>query len=508
MNVLKTILISSLLTAVAVAAPPQWYTTGNNHRYPSDFYFTGIGSGQTYEAALEAAQGQIARQIQVKVESEVTNLVSGYQKDDQESISSEFKILGRSIADASLQGIEIGSRDVDGVKHYVFIALEKSKYAQGLKTELDNLSGSIGQRYGDSDKLLGSGKILPALEILLETQGLAEQFFTKSALYGAISGNAYPTEGITQGPAILSHIRETLNRVTLTRIAGDNQTGRVGILLPQPLVVRATFKSDAAPETPLSQFPLVLKEEPDKVLAKGVTDADGKAEFWAEVSHPARGRMAVTVDLAQVSSVLRRDLKRQEALFRYEGLSAGPFAFKIEISGQDGKRVPEAEDRVAASVLELGHRVSEDAPLLLTGKFQLSESHQVEGVGGSQYVAKTELPLFLQDRVSGEKLAEVPLHSQGMDKASAEQAVARSYRNLRISFSDMARMISEGGDKLRAIGDSQSGKALNEARTLSGQGKYQEALQTLGRVIEGEKNLAERDSLLRSIHEKQISDAK
>ena len=92
---------------------------------------------------MDNASVYIASQLSISIESTIEmNQVESTTND--ESISSEsFNQNIKSAVNQSLSGLEIIKNEKVKSKVYVFAVLDKSKYANNLKSELDNILTSI-----------------------------------------------------------------------------------------------------------------------------------------------------------------------------------------------------------------------------------------------------------------------------------------------------------------------------------------------------------------------------
>ncbi len=463
MQITAAVILAILMPALAIGrpgmakasstTPPEWFTTGRHPRWVQEFYITGAGSGETFEAAMVKAQAQIARQIEVRIQSEVTSVITSYVEDDREQIGSTFESIGRSVAEASLKGVQVAEKALEGDTYYLFLALDRDKYTEGIRSELGQIRSQIQKQYDDSETLLSGGDVFRALEILMDTEDAAAQFFARAVLSASLTGEAYPTSDVISGPAILSRARTVLSRVSLQRVSGDGQSGKIGVPLPEPFVVMAEYEVSSGKVVPMADVRLSLRDEDNDVLDRQYTCVKGKASFRTCAIGKDKGKATVSLDLAQLPAVLKRDLKRMQVTFKYDVLSVEPMSFSVEVFDGAGGRVGVMERTVIRSVESAGHSVSAEAPLLLTGRLQQLESQQVEGIGGPQYMVRTELTLFVKEKSSGEKVGSIALTATGLDKSSEKAAALKSYKKFTISRNKMSKMLAEAGDKLEQMND-------------------------------------------------------
>jgi hypothetical protein len=74
---MKRLLILVLLFSFNLLAQPSWYKTQTHPKYPKEFYILGIGASvgeDTRETAKQNAVADVASQIRVQVQSEITSL--------------------------------------------------------------------------------------------------------------------------------------------------------------------------------------------------------------------------------------------------------------------------------------------------------------------------------------------------------------------------------------------------------------------------------------------------
>lgn len=483
------------MTGSSQAAAPEWYTSGSHPRYVQEFYFVGVGSGDSYDAAIEQASAQISRQIEVKVEAESNNVVSSYTEDDREHIRSQYESVSRSFTENTLRSAEVSEKAIAGDIHYVLITIDKSKYVTSLKADLDGRRSEIEGQYSDSEALLEEGRFIQVLQNMIDTGDAATKLHARALIYTSISGKPYLSDEIISGPAILSKCRKLIGKIRLEKISGSGQTGQSGKLLPEPIVVKASLKQkDGA--IPLKNLRLALKDEDNKVLERLHTDDQGVAKFWIYAVGEDKGKVTAGIDLLWIHDIFRKDFRDIQAAFKYDITSIPPMKFTVHVEDEQGVRLEQAEDIVSKSVQAAGHHVSDDAPFMLVGRVIVTDVRQVDGLDGTQHLVKTELTLFIKDKKSGERVGSIVLAGKGMDKASEKTALNKSYKKLKISKNDMTKALAAAADKLNPIRLRLSGEALEAGKKLYEEGKYHLALQKLAQVTDGEEIIAEADKLI------------
>jgi hypothetical protein len=499
MRIVTTIsCILLLLTSMSKAAPPDWYTSGQHPQYQSEFYFVGVGAGDSYDTAMEQASAQLARQIEVQIEAEAKGVVSSYAEEDREVISSEYEAVTRLVSKASLTGAQVSEKAQAGNTYYVLMTIDKDKYTSGLRAELDQMRVEIQQRYDDANALLNEGKVLQGFQVLIETTDVAAEFHARAALYTSLSGNPYLTGDVISGPALLSKVRKLIGKVKLEKISGDDQAAQRGKMLPEPLVLRAVIKQGGG-ETPVKGLRLALKDAENKALEKTFTGEDGVARFWACAFGEDNGKLYVEVDMQNIPNILRRDFRGVQINFGYDIIPIPPMAFTVQIRDETGKRVSLVEDLISQSVQDAGHHVSDDAPFLISGTLLRSDVQKVEGLNGAQFLVDTGLMLFIQEKTSGTKIGSLKVTGKGMDENSEQAALEKSHMRLKIPKNELIQALSGAADKLKPIQARLSKEALIQGKQLYSAGDYETALTKLAEVTEGEAEAAEAAQLIGEI---------
>lgn len=475
------IIILNCTLAWAQAAPPDWFTNGSHRGYQEEFYITGVGSGSSYDDAINKASAQISRQISTEVESELNSVTSSYEENDRESISYEFNDKIKIVTDNTVTGAQVVEKAEAGGVFYVFMALDKDNFGEGLKSELDVLQADIEKQYAESRNLLEKGIILPSLDILLTTGEQAVDLATKSALYTAITGKPYQTTDVLMPASLTAKARTIISEIELDKISGDKQSAQAGNLLPEPLKVKASY-GKGSNATPLIRIPLKLISEDNLILDRGATDDKGEADFWVTAFGDEKAKVSVIFDLKSAPPVLKRDLKRVEAVFKFDVMSVPPLTFSVQVFDQLGNRLENVEEIVTKSILDAGHHVSKDAFLSLAGKVEKTESQEVDGISGKQYLVKSELKLFLTVQRTGERVGSVILSGKGMNSASEAKAEEASRQKLKVDKKELIGLLADAKVKLQPMLEEYSLKALEQGRIFYNQGKFTEALEQLSQV--------------------------
>lgn len=476
-----TAIVFFLLVGCVVAGPPAWFTTNEHDWVDPMTHIIGVGSGSSYDAAQEKAGADLAGQIEIKIEAESQTFIESYIVDDREQIVETFKSATKSFTSVSIRGAQVVDKAQDGKDHYVMLAISKDDFLRDLKGELDQKRSVIQKIRDDSKEMLDDGKVFEALELLMTTDDLVAGLIARASLYNAFSPVPYGVEAIS-GPAILSEVRKVLGKIKLEKVSGDEQLGKNGSLLAEPLVVRVYYGKN---EIVMPDVRLRLKDEDRQTGERLYTDNDGKAEFWVEALGSKNGKASISLDPRKIPPVFKRDLSDLEVIFDFDISETTPLSFTINITDEKGDRIEKAESTIAKSVTRLGHHINEDAPFWLTGKMIPIEANEIDGFDGKMYQAKTELDLFLKVKASNESVGSISITADGLDKKSGKEAIEKSYKMLKIGKKQMAKLLADAGNKLDQANAKTSQEEFKKGKACFDKGEYKEAMRHLSKVTTG-----------------------
>ena len=136
-------LISFFNQSIYAASIPKWYKEANLSGYSDKDYYIGIGEGGTFQDALNNAQVYIASQLKVSISSNIESSQMSIESNDENYFKEVFSENIKSRVDETILGVETIKSKEHNKRFYVFAVLNKKKYANSLKVELDKLISSI-----------------------------------------------------------------------------------------------------------------------------------------------------------------------------------------------------------------------------------------------------------------------------------------------------------------------------------------------------------------------------
>jgi len=417
---------------------PKWYLNNGTQEYNTAYYFVGLGEGESYDEASKSAQMDIASQIKTKIDSSLeskTTQVTGNENSYNKNVQLNIKSSSNEI----LTGVEFVKKEKSENSFYVLAVLEKSKYLLGIETELNKMKDEI----EEIDNLKNNPLIL--LKEYVKAGEKMEKFYQKKILHDAISNKEYMISPTFRNIDFNTKIKNTISNIYLEVVSGENQTGKEGETLKNPVVFEAKYKEEVIPK-----FPIMVKEGNGKILGKFATDENGQIEVYATVftDESKKGRIIAGVDLLKMPSEIRDDFKNVKVYANYSREKENKISFSINIIDEKNKKIKEINRKVTRLVTKGGNVISEKSNLNLDGKIIINEIKEVESFGGMMYIANISLDLNVIDNRNDLILSSMNSKGKGMGR-NESQAIMSAYKKIKISQKSFSMMIAEAKDKLK-----------------------------------------------------------
>jgi hypothetical protein len=440
----KTILIlTGFVISSAFGQIPDWYKTNQHKKYPASRYFLGVAVADDKTEAIELARADVAKQIQVRIESELETVESEFKDADRNYIKAETTNRTKSAVTETVSGIEVAEVKETKGKTYVLAVLNKEKYLSGLEVQMAEILTKSEQLVTAARAMVADGRVLNALNNFIDAQNTIPEFYTKSALYTALSGRKYPNLEEFTGPGIVAEVREILAHLELQIVSGNNQQAVVGRNLPEPIKVKTAYVKDD--ETiGVAGLTVVAKYASGEPLAKKETAPTGIAEFicvaTATDNVGKSGAINLALDLMKIPDQFRSALTRSEVQVNYT-LTASNLAFACEVRDKTKQRQTVIEEEIVRQIAANGYTNSADAPWLIQGTFAITLQKEIPSPAGLQYMAEAQLQLRLLDRQTLNVLAALDVNAKGLDRQSSDGAVTKAARNLKIPANKFAAFL-------------------------------------------------------------------
>ncbi len=490
----------ALISFIYSSGEPSWFIRGGLPQYSVDYNYVGVGEGTTFSDAQSAAQAAIAAQLEVTVASTIEMQTTAVETENSSYFKDMFQQSTQSTISQTVKGVEIVKKAKAKGRYYVFAVLNKKRYVNSLKVELDQLWTKISSYVTDARRFSSEGRIFPSIENYMDVQEFIPNFYTKKAFYDAISSNPYIiSNDITMGN-VLTEMREILSGVNITIESGNRQSALIGGPLPNPIVFFIYLKK-RGDKIPIPNLPIIIKYDDGSVVERVSTNSDGIIETYvtANPTSSKGGKVFARPNLVNLPSITRDYLKKAEASATYKIIDSPPISFTLRITDENDTRLDKVESKLTKNIEKMGYSVGEDSELLLDGKITIIDEKEVDGKSGRQYLVTAELDMFMVAKLNGEKVASFDAVGKGLSKKSIKDANKKAYKKLKISKKNLASMLSEADEELKRIFTKKSAEKLREGKALYDQGKLKKAIVPLTRVTHDEGQVEEAIKLIGKI---------
>ena len=440
----EVLLVLSLLCGCALAQVPKWAENNNHKKYPVSEYLLGVGIADNKTDAVERARADVAKQIQVKIESELETMEQEISSGDRSTIHAEVTFKTKSVVSETITGIEIvESVNVKG-KYYALAVLNKQNYISGLEQEMDNILAESSQYNQSAREMVSRGSIFNALDNFISAKNTIPDFYIKRGLYTALTGRHYGSKNTESVASILSEIRTILAGINIKIINGDNQSSGLGKTLPSPIVAKVYYLDEHQNEVGLKWYPVITKYDNGETIAKIGSADDGTLSINVIAtptgSSASTGSVLFTLGLSNLPDIFRDDVSKIQTSASYSIKTAG-LVFITEIKDINGLTSPALEKIVDSWVTKNGYRIDPAAALVIQGTTAINNEKTVDSPAGKQYFIDLGLDLILFDKKSSSQLSSVSGNGRGMVLGSREKAIQKAYENISVTKSKFAAFL-------------------------------------------------------------------
>ncbi|HCK98884.1 MAG TPA: hypothetical protein DHW42_02080 [Candidatus Marinimicrobia bacterium] len=426
------------------AQVPEWSKTNSHKKYPSSKYLLGIGISDDKTTAVELARADVAKQIQVKIESELEIIEQEISAGDQTSIKSEITSKTKSSISETIEGIEIKEIKAVKGKYYALAVLNKQHFSAGLEQEMDNIISETTKFIDAAREQASIGNIFNALDNYISAQNTIPEFFIKRALYTALSGTGYGNANEYSSAGILAETRALLAGINIKVISGDNQTTRAGTTLKEPLVARVFYVDKNRHEVGVKWYPVIVKYSNGETISKisSATDGTVKTNVVAAPTGATtqKGTIVFTLGFSNLPDVFRDDLSKIQTFFSYN-IQESDLSFSVMVANNTGDELPDLTGLVTTWINANGFKTDPDAPLIINGTVSVSSEKIVDSPAGKQYFVEAEMLLTLTDKNSREQLAAITASGKGLALGSRDAAFQKALGKMKISKDKFAAFL-------------------------------------------------------------------
>ena len=481
---------------------PKWYTSGELKGFSSTKNLFGTGAGDTYSKAMSQAQIQIIGQIQVDISSELIMFNQENYDGSESYYKSEISQKIKSSVQQSIKGVEVVKKSKENNTHYVFAVLNKKRYVNSLKSELDQLWSKISILVTDAQSFTQNGNIFSSIDVYTELEPYMTTFYSKKSIYNTFSDFPYAVHGEFSIEKMLQETKTLLSSIRISIQSGSKQSALAGGPLPNPITFNIFLKHSLFNnEIPVPGLPVIIKYDDGTIVEKTRSDESGIVYCYviANPTGPKGGKIVISPNLAGLPPLYKQYLKTAEAFATYKIVDSPPIAFTLTVVDEKGDRLNKVEDKLTKSIEKVGYSVGPDAELALEGNVTIIDEKEVEGISGLQYLVTAELDMFMVVKMNGEKIASFDAKGKGLSKKNLKDANKKAFQKLKLSKKNLAGMLAEAEEELKRIFTKKSSEKLREGKALYAQDKLKEAIVPLTKVTHDEGQFEEAIRLIGEI---------
>lgn len=441
----KILCLMLVLSGVAAAQVPDWYTSHTDASYPPEEFIIGVGSGSGgngIESAKKAALVDIVSQIRVQVQSEMKDVTQSFQMNKDEQIYSDFRNQTRTVVSGEISGAEIAETYIDQSTNtaYALAVVNRKTYSETIGSELANGWKQASDLRSAAKDYLSKGRLVEAIQSIQQARKVVAPLMARQVLYDAVARSAFQSQ-LSFNPNVLQEdIRNLLSRVKVEIVGGNRQTGKIGAIFPQPLAVRVSVENGDS-SVPCSGVPVEFLYDHDISLGQAITDEHGQAELVTTV-RPVRGDgIEARLAISRLGRNFENNITASSANFTWTSLPSDR-RFVLSVTGKDGKIAGAVRAKFSDAITEAGYSVAPAAAYLLSVDVQKGNTGKVEGFSGTIYTVKLIVIATLTERKSSRVLGSASFAAQGVGESSNE-ATMKAAESLMLDMKEMGELLDK-----------------------------------------------------------------
>jgi hypothetical protein len=217
----------------SMRSTPDWVNGEPPPEYPKHEFVTGLGTGESFASAQDAAKSELSRVFSAKLKSEIELIDRESVVDDRATQSSDLLTNTRISTEIELQGVEVPLhwRDPRSGETWALAVLERRKECLRIRTEGDDLITRLAALAAgpppQSNPLVAVRTGVNALKVGVELDGLQ----ARSRVLGSQCLTPRPISTGALRARVDSRLRDLSFVVTTQEI--DPRTGKSNGPLPQ-----------------------------------------------------------------------------------------------------------------------------------------------------------------------------------------------------------------------------------------------------------------------------------
>ena len=447
-------MIAALVLAIGVlpslpAQIPDWYTTHQYVKYPSDLFILGVGAGtgaNANDAAKKAAQTDVVSQIRVQIQAEVKNVSESFQFNKDEQMYSDFRSNVRTAVNDEITGMEVAETVTDNSTGtaYALVVLDRQKFCQTLRSELDAGWKQAGDLRTGAFEFAKQGKLNETIQNLLDARRVITPLLTKQVLYNVVSSAPYKSAN-SVGPATISvDIRTVLSDVKLAKKGGDKQKGKIGENFQEPFVVQVTINNNGNPVPVIGSA--VVFEIGDKIkIGDATTDEQGIASLSTTIRLMTGNGIQARLSIPQLGREFDQNLLSSAVNFTWaaEGSSV---SFSVNANVSSAEISSDLKHIFTSAITQIGYTVVSSSQNIIQVTIETGQSTKVEGMAGTLYSVNVDVVVTLVDRTNDNTAGSVTFKGKGLAR-SEDEALQKAVGNAKVNLSDLSDLLQKAVEK-------------------------------------------------------------
>lgn len=461
----------NVLSIPALSAAPRWAETNKHSKYPPQWFFIGVGiSSAGLQDARNDARLEIAKQIKIQIKAKTQRIVeeqqiSSSQVGEQYYLRRQMESKSESLVNQSFSGTRIIETAKDGNIFYALAILDRRKFGNRIEAEIEQGIQTIDRLSSDTSKFLRDGKIVPAIDNLIEAHDISYELISKQTLHSIVSPIPLVSDEIVAPSVLLSEIRGILSNIRFNKIGGDRQTGKVGASLDQELSVKLTFSEDRDESVPVSGIPIRFKYGDGEKIDDRITDEDGVASIQPIVRIVGRtdsAQITAKPRLRNIPPDLQRALPINDIVFSYHIKLDKAFPVQLIVESEDDSNVPELKRQLTRQISGMGYSVKKNADITIRGELSVADVKEIGGLRPKVMVS-LELNVSILDQAQS-VLDQIVFSSNGLD-TTEKKAIQKGLRRFKFSKHKLLELL-QSAQKLPP--ESGEGDSISVPATSSG----------------------------------------
>ena len=443
---MKAILAGVLLVRISLLGQvPEWAVTHTHRDYPPATYLIGVGSGDGstgLEAAKRLAQADIAAQLRLRVQIESRRVEESYHLDENDESYADFRIRSSSIVDEELSGVEVPLTAFDTAAQmtYALAVLDRKKFAEEIGSGLNADIREAAELRRASEKRLSQGKVADAAQDLLTARDLISELLPRQALYDALAQTPFKEQSSLAPRLLTSEIVSILSKITIKKIKGDRQRGRVGEVFAEPLTLQVSVaEGDTLVPVPGAKF--AFAGSSGVKIGEATSDAGGVVAMAimgrAGIGNFVRARLSIPT----LEKDFAGNLDACSVKFSCS-VTSPEIAFALRIDPHSDRAATGLKGAVAAAVRRAGYQIVDMSRFVLQASVASGRLSTEGGADAGSTSVSSTITITLIDNQTGGTMSSLSAVSKGVGR-NKDDAVEKSVETLRIDEENLLALLGK-----------------------------------------------------------------